>query len=293
MKRITRPVGRLLSSGRLWRILFLPLVLVAGFTAFTLYTNGSTPGAKYVTVLNSGNMQQVQTDTQAAMQAGKPVFFELCTGDICTEQVAELDKVAADYKDKILFVQVNPVEVPDLAQAAAAATGKIAFPTHFLVGPNGEYAETGLLSAEQLKQFIDSSLNSKLVKLTASNEQQVQKSLQSSRQSVLYVVCTPDICKTLTPVLEQAAVTYKGKVTIVVVDATSGSSLADAVAEAVGGYIFPAYVFLNSNGGVLPYAGIVGAEELTQLIEAGLKAPSQPAPGSPANPGTAPATPTA
>jgi thiol-disulfide isomerase/thioredoxin len=295
VKRITRPLGRLLSNKWLWRILFVPMVLVAGLFAWNSYTSSQNSGVvQHVRTLDQGSAQQVQADMQAWMAAGKPVFFELCSGDICNDQVAELDKVAAEYKDRVMFVRVNPRDVPDLAQAAATAAGQAAYPTHFIVGSEGEFAEAGLYSAEQLKTFIDQSLgSSNVVRLTASNQQQVQQ--QTQGKSVLYVVCSPDLCKMLTPALEQTATAYKGKVVIVMLDITSGSPLVDAVAETVGGYIYPAYVFVNSNGGMLPYAGLLGPQELTQLIEAGLKAPVQPAdagaPSATPAPGTAPATP--
>lgn len=295
MKRITHPLGRLLGSKWLWRALFLPLILVAGFVAYNAYSSSNNAGVvKHVKVLDSGNAQQVQTEMQAWMQTGKPVFFELCAGDICKDQVAELDKVAADYTDKVLFVQVDPRLIPELAQAGAAAAGRAAYPTHFIVGPKGEFAESGLLSAEQLKSFIDNSLGtSNVVRMTAANAQQVQQ--QTQGKSVLYAVCSPDLCKVLTPALEETAAKYKGKVTVVLVDITAGSPLVDAVAEAVGGYIYPAYVFVNTNGGMLPYAGVLGAPELSQLVEAGLKAPAPPAnsgaPTATPAPGTAPATP--
>lgn len=269
MKALRTTVGRVLKSSLFWKLMFIPVAGVILFFGWQQLQSEHGKAPSNITVVTGSNAQQVQTDIT---NAKIPVLFELCTPDVCKQQNPELEKVAAEYKGKVLVVEVNPIDVPSLEQSAAQIIGQTVYPSHMLVTDNGQNAVGGIKTADELKSFIDSSLSSRVVHVTASNAQQVQSAISSSGLPVLYVLCTPDLCSSQNTALESVAATYQNKVLVVVVNPLEEPTLAQNVASAIGAQVYPSYLFVNSNGAVTPSAGVMDASGLSKLIDTGLAA---------------------
>jgi hypothetical protein len=96
---------------------------------------------------------------QTSAKAGKPVFMEVCDGEFCAEQLAELDKVAAEYKDKVLFITVKPSMIaPMLPKIQQVLDGPMAFPLHVIDTGKIPVAMSGMLDHDQLKQLVEAAL---------------------------------------------------------------------------------------------------------------------------------------
>jgi thioredoxin-like negative regulator of GroEL len=282
-------LSKIYHSKIFWAVVVFP-VLLAGIylgPAQMLLNRGGSNQLSHVLVVTQSNAQDVQTQLSATKL---PVFFELCSGDMCKLQDADLEKVAAKYDGKVLFVEIDPALSPTLAKGAAQLLdGEQAIPTHLLVTPSGEYALSGVRTADELSAFIDGALNSKVIKVTADNAQQVQAKLQSANLPVLYVLCTPDLCKAQDSELNKLADAYDGKLLVVEINPLTSPTLATKVAQAVGGLVYPAYMLVTPSGAAVPAAGLMDEASLAKFVDAALAA--KPA-SDPSGTGAPSATPT-
>jgi thiol-disulfide isomerase/thioredoxin len=278
MRTIGKFVTNAIASKKLWRILLIPMVLGSAFLAFTLYHNSAgVDNTSNITVLSQGNAQQVQTELQSW---NKPVFFEVCAGDDCNAIDPALNAVAGKYKGQILFIQVNPSDVPQLAQQAASVAGITAYPTSLLTVGSASYAKVGVLSESDINTFISSHTSTtNVISMDSSNEQQVMQALQSAKTNVLFVVGTTDILQMEDSAIQTEAKKYADN--LIIVEATPDTQLAQSIAQSMGAQVFPVWAFENTQGGQLVVPTTVGsASALDQLIQAGLKAKPQSTPST-------------
>src|SRR5579883_2936467 len=87
----------------LWRGIIFPVLTVAvlGFGAMLFMGGGevtkSSAPQNIIVMDSAAKAKEAMVKMQASAKAGKPVFMEICDGEFCAEQLAELDKVAAEY----------------------------------------------------------------------------------------------------------------------------------------------------------------------------------------------------
>ncbi len=151
----------------LWRGVVFPVfalgILAAGSVAYLGgITGGDSNTVHNVVVLDASNAKSTQAQMQAAAQSGKLVFMEICDGEFCAGQTAELDKVAEKYKDKVFFVQVKPSQVaPLLPKIAQLTGGRLAFPMHFIDTGKMPLVDVGIKTADELDKMVEVALKVK------------------------------------------------------------------------------------------------------------------------------------
>lgn len=113
--------------------------------------------------------QLTESNYTQYLKPGKPLFIEVCTPDICKMQLPALEAIAAQYKDRVTFVYIDPTTSPQLYASIVQVVGQAAggqlpeaFPMHiFLEGtelkPINFYE--GLLGPMDLGGFVEMSLN--------------------------------------------------------------------------------------------------------------------------------------
>jgi hypothetical protein len=280
-------VSRVLGSRRFWRFAAFPLlVVVSAALAFHFYSSSQgTSYTTHITTLSSSNAEKIQSD----MQSGKPVLFVFCSGDMCTAVDKQLDPVAAKYADQLDVVQTDFKTVPSLVKEAAQQAGMIADPTLLLISGNSEFAVAGVQSSSYLENWLSTNLGvGNVIMVNSANEAQAMQALQSAKGNVLVVVGTPDILRA-----EQSAINTEAKKysdSLLILEVSPDTQIAQSLAQSMGSQVFPTWVFINTQGGQLPYAGMLpNASALDQLIQAGLKAKPQekstPTPGNGTNGG--------
>jgi hypothetical protein len=148
----------------LWRGIVFPVLAVAvlGFGVM-LFAGGevtkSAAPQNIIVIDSAAKAKDAMAKMQASAKAGKPVFMEVCDGEFCAEQLAELDKVAAEYKDKVLFVTVKPSMIaPMLPKIQQVLDGPLAFPLHVIDTGKIPVAMSGMLDHDQLKQLVEAAL---------------------------------------------------------------------------------------------------------------------------------------
>lgn len=148
-----------------WRWVAFPLlallILGAGTVFYIAGGNDSKPAAiEHVLVVDdAAKAKSTMEKIQAAAKAGKPVFMEICDGEFCAEQLAELDKLAGEYKDKMLFIAVKPSMVaPMLPKIAQSMGGPLAYPLHVIDTGKAPVAIAGILTKDQLKELVELAL---------------------------------------------------------------------------------------------------------------------------------------
>jgi thioredoxin-like negative regulator of GroEL len=266
--------GKIYHSKVFWAAIVFPGILAGIYFGFgrDMLTNLTNPtAAGHVITISQSNAKSVQAQITASKL---PVFFELCTPDVCKIQSSELEKVAAKHDGKILFVQADPGQAPDLFGVANRLTGVSAVPMALLITPDGNVtALAGVNESDEIEAFIKDSLESKVIKVNPANAQRVQQDVAKAGLPVLYVLCTPDLCKSVNDGLNAVAEAYKGKVTIVEINPVDSPPMAARAAQAVGAFVYPAYIFVNPKAGTaVPAAGVMDEAGLKKFIDAALAA---------------------
>lgn len=146
----------------LWLGIFSLICVALAFAAFRQYEKDAHPPAivKHTTTLTTENAQEVLT-------AGKPVYVEICTPDVCTMEEAQLEQVALKRTD-VTFVtldakgqsQLTSMLLQQLAQANPQGAPPVAFPMHVVFDADGNAVsmDLGLLSAKQINQLVTTAL---------------------------------------------------------------------------------------------------------------------------------------
>lgn len=162
-KQKTVPLWRkILWRGVVFPMFALGIVAAGGMAYLGGVTSGGESAVHNVVVVDASNAKNTMAQMQAATQAGKLVFMEICDGEFCAGQTAELDKVAEKYKDKVFFVQVKPSQVgPLLPKIAQLTGGRMAFPMHFIDTSKMPLVDMGIKTADELDKMIDVALKVK------------------------------------------------------------------------------------------------------------------------------------
>lgn len=108
--------------------------------------------SSHVVTLTEDNKQQVSSSSI-------PIFYTVCTPDLCKLQRPALEELAAQYDGKVLFVIADAVQFNDLTQAIAQQVGAVVFPMYIFVSPSGNFIPAaGVLSPDSLEQIIQAGL---------------------------------------------------------------------------------------------------------------------------------------
>lgn len=239
-------------------------IAVFGYTRFQAH---ETVEPTHVLVLSSGTAVAIESKITADPL---PILYILCPDDVCRMQASHAEEAAIYFDGKVHFIQVNPSDLPEMTAAVANLTGQEAYPAYLFVNENTALAVNGFTSAGGIIAFVEQSLSSRVVTLSAAN----QDAIASSAIPVLYTICTPDLCKLQRPALEELAVKYEGQVRFVVADAVQFSDMTQAIAQQVGAAVFPMYVFVDPDGTVLPGVGLRSSAQLELMVQTGLNPPA-------------------
>lgn len=244
-------------------VVFALLLCGIGVFGYTRFQAHETVKPTHVLVLSSGTAAGIESKITANPL---PILYILCPDEVCRMQAIYAEEAAIYFDGRVHFIQVNPSDLPDMTAAVANLTGQEAYPAYLFVNEDTALAVNGFTSADGIIDFVEQSLSSQVVTLSAAN----QDAIASSTIPVLYTICTPDLCKLQRPVLEELAEKYDGQVQFVVADAVQFSDMTQAIAQQVGAAVFPMYVFVSPDGTVLPGVGLRSAAQLEMMVQAGL-----------------------
>ncbi len=199
-------------------VVFALLICGIGVFGYTRFQEHEAVEPTHVLVLSSGSAAGIESKITANPL---PILYILCPDDVCRMQAIYAEEAAIYFDGRVHFIQVNPSDLPDLTAAVANLTGQEAYPAYLFVNEDTALAVNGFTSADGIIDFVEQSLSSHVVTLSAAN----QDAIASSTIPVLYTICTPDLCKLQRPALEELAEKYDGQVQFVVADAVQFSDM--------------------------------------------------------------------
>lgn len=153
-----------------WALAFIPIA--AAILWFGVLTP-PTVATGTITTITESNFESIA-------QSKKMLFIEVCTPDVCELERPHLEKVAARYKDRVIFVKIVVGQSPDelylgtmrLAGMFATQMGATlveAFPTHIVTNTEGSPVgvRQGLLTAPKLEAYVEEALKAAAGSATA------------------------------------------------------------------------------------------------------------------------------
>jgi hypothetical protein len=158
-----KPVKKILQNQILWYAVFALVIIGVGYFGYQKWDTDRhvPPVVSHVTSLDMKNFQTV-------VAAGKPIYLEICTPDVCDMEKDALEAVASKLGDKITFgvidAKANPQLVMGVLKVMAQANGgkqlPIAFPLHIMLGPDSSpiAARVGIIGPDDIAQFALGSL---------------------------------------------------------------------------------------------------------------------------------------
>lgn len=260
------------------------LCAILGGAGYYLYTRYNVGGSREL--IHPVTQQSFEAEAARTFDEGRLMYLAVCTPEVCAMQRQFLEVAAEKYADRVSFYEADPSQWAALMEFSANQLGSIVLPAHIILLPDAApKAIGGLLSDGQIARFIESAIGvpeeplpvyEHITQVGDANFEEYMQSIGAG-ESVLIVVCSPDLCRAQLPLVDKVAAANPD-LNVVWVDMTTDVDLTLWVAQFTKQLAWPSHLFINTeSGAVMSAVDMLSEQDLTAFIEAGYEAEPQPA----------------